>query len=216
MTQLEIYKKEVELACKREREAENNPNGWSYGCSCYESALKAFESLCNDNHSGYSWSITTNILKRMCAGLPLSPITESDFKKEDGGYYHQCPRMSSLFRDELPNGEIVYSSVNRYYCFEKNDPNDTFIGGGVRDILDKMFPITLPYYPSANKYKVCVETSLINPRNGDFDTRAIWWIQTPEGERVEINRFFTEIDRKWVEITKDEYDKLMLSKIDQL
>lgn len=41
MTQLEIYKKEVELACKREREAENNPNGWSYGCSCYESALKA-------------------------------------------------------------------------------------------------------------------------------------------------------------------------------
>ena len=214
MTQLEIYKKEVELACKREREAENNPNGWSYGCSCYESALKAFESLCNDNHSGYSWSITTNILKRMCAGLPLSPITESDFKKEDGGYYHQCPRMSSLFRDELPNGEIVYSSVNRYYCFEKNDPNNTFIGGGVRDILDKMFPITLPYYPSANKYKVCVETSLINPRNGDFDTRAIWWIQTPEGERVEINRFFTEIDRKWVEITKDEYDKLMLSKID--
>ena len=212
MTQLEIYKKEIELACKRERESENNPSGWSYGCSCYESALKAYESLCNDNHSGYSWSITTNILKRMCAGLPLSPITESDFKKEDGGYYYQCPRMSSLFRDELPNGEIVYSDVNRYYCFEKNDPNNTFISGGVRDILDKMFPITLPYYPSANKYKVCVETSLINPRNGDFDTRAIWWIQTPEGEMVEVNKFFTEKNRRWVEITYEEYKQLLSSK----
>ena len=212
MTQLEIYKKEVELACKREREAENNPNGWSYGCSCYESALKAFESLCNDHHSGFSWSITTNILMRMCKGLPLTPITEDDFKKEDG-YYSQCPRMSSLFRKEQSNGKIVYSDHNRYYCFEKNDPKNTFTGGGVGQVLNEIFPIVLPYYPPIERYKVCVETSLINPKNGDFDTRAIWWVQTPNGERVEINRFFTEIDRKWVEITKDEYDKLMLSKI---
>ena len=212
MTQLEIYKKEIELACKREREAENNPNGWSYGCSCYESALKAYESLYNDHHSGYSWSITTNILKRMCAGLPLSPITESDFKKEDGGYYCQCPRMSSLFRDELSNGEVVYTSVDRYYCFEKNDTKNTFTGGGVRDILDEMFPITLPYYPSTDKYKVCVETSLINPKNGDFDTRAIWWVQTPDGDRIEVNRFFTEKNRRWVEITYEEYKQLLSSK----
>ena len=212
MTQLEIYKKEIELACKRERELENNPSGWSYGCYCYESALKAYESLYNDNHSGYSWSITTNILKRMCAGLPLSPITESDFKKEDGGYYCQCPRMSSLFRDELSNGEVVYTSVDRYYCFEKNDTKNTFTGGGVRDILDEMFPITLPYYPSTDKYKVCVETSLINPKNGDFDTRAIWWVQTPDGDRIEVNRFFTEKNRRWVEITYEEYKQLLSSK----
>lgn len=213
MTQLEIYKKEIELACKREREAENNPSGWSYGCSCYESALKAFESLWNDNHSGYSWSITTNILKRMCASLPLTPITEDDFKKEDGGYYYQCPRMSSLFRNELPNGEVAYSENNRFYCFEKNDPTNTFIVGVVRDVINEMFPITLPYYPLVDKYKVCVETSLINSKNGDFDTRAIWWVQTPDGERVEINRFFTEREGKWVEITKNEYNKLICSKI---
>lgn len=209
MTQLEIYKKEVELACKQEREAENNPNEWSYGCSCYESALKAFEYLCNDGHSGFSWSITTNILMRMCKGLPLTSITEDDFKKEDG-YYCQCPRMSSLFREEQSNGKIVYSDIYRYYCFEKNDPNDTFISGNVGEVLNEIFPIVLPYYPPIEKYKVCVETSLINPKNGDFDTQAIWWVQTPNGERVEINRFFTEIDRKWTEITKDEYDKLWM------
>lgn len=209
MTQLEIYKKEVELACKQEREAENNPNEWSYGCSCYESALKAFESLCNDHHSGFSWSITTNILMRMCKGLPLTPITEDDFKKEDE-YYEQCPRMSSLFREEQSNGKIVYSDVNRYYCFEKNDPKNTFTGGGVGKVLDEIFPIVLPYYPPTEKYKVCVEISLINPKNGDIDTQAIWWVQAPNGERVEINRFFTEIDRKWTEITKDEYDKLWM------
>jgi hypothetical protein len=210
MTQLEIYKKEIDLACKREREAENNPNGWSYGCSCYESAFKAFESLWNDHHSGLSWSITTNILKRMCADLPLIAITEEDFKKENGGYYWQCPRMSSLFREEQSNGKIVYSDNNRYYCFEKNNPKNTFRGGGVGKVLNEIFPIVLPYYPPIEKYKVCVETSLINPKNGDFDTRAIWWVQTSNGERVEINRFFTEIDRKWIEITKDEYDKLWM------
>ena len=58
---LEWAKKEVEIACKRE-----NPNRkkgeFDYGCACYESALKAFESLTEDNHSGYSIGITKNIL----------------------------------------------------------------------------------------------------------------------------------------------------------
>lgn len=211
MTQQEIYTKEVEIACKREREAEKNNDGWSYGCSCYESALKAYKSLCNDGHSGYSFAVTTNILIRMCKGLPLTPIVEDDFKDENGEYYWQCPRMSSLFREVSPNGEVKYSDVERYYAFEKSNPKNTFSGGGVGKVLDELFPITLPYYPSAQRYKVCVETSLINPKNGDYDTRAIWWIQTPEGERVDVNRFYTEIDGKMVEISKSRYEELLKS-----
>ena len=46
---LEWAKREVEIACKKE-----NPNRkegeFDYGCACYESALKAFESLCEDGH----------------------------------------------------------------------------------------------------------------------------------------------------------------------
>lgn len=50
---LDWAKREVEIACKKE-----NPNRkegeFDYGCACYESALKAFESLCDDGHSGFS------------------------------------------------------------------------------------------------------------------------------------------------------------------
>lgn len=215
MTRLESYKKEVELACKRERESENNPNGWSYGCFCYESAFKAFKSLCEDNHDRNSWLITNNILMRMCNGLPLTSIKEEDFKRKDG-YYLQCPRMSSLFRYEQQNGKVIYSDKSRYYCFEKNNPEFRFRQEGFEKILDEIFPIVLPYYPTIEKYKICAETHLKNSKNSNCYTRAIWWVITPRGKKVEINRFFTfmETDMKWVEITKDEYDKLRLSKID--
>ena len=50
---LEWAKREIELACKRERG--NHPNDeFDYGCACYASALKAFKSLLEDGHSGMS------------------------------------------------------------------------------------------------------------------------------------------------------------------
>ena len=59
----EWAKREVEIACKRE-----NPDwdgeSFDYGCSCYQSALKAYKSLCEDGHSGYSFGATRNILKQ--------------------------------------------------------------------------------------------------------------------------------------------------------
>ena len=69
--------KEIEIACKKE-----NPNReegeWDYGCACYESALKAFKSLLEDEHSGFSISITKNILNRLIDGKPLTPIEDTD------------------------------------------------------------------------------------------------------------------------------------------
>lgn len=57
MTVTDWARKEVELACKKE-----NPNwdgeSFDYGCSCYQSALKAFECLMNNGHSGYSFNAT--------------------------------------------------------------------------------------------------------------------------------------------------------------
>ncbi len=47
MTMSEWAKREVEIACKRENS--NREEGeFDYGCACYESALKAFNSLLED------------------------------------------------------------------------------------------------------------------------------------------------------------------------
>lgn len=41
---------EVAIACQREN-PDRKDGEWDYGCACYESALKAFRSLCEDGHS---------------------------------------------------------------------------------------------------------------------------------------------------------------------
>ena len=46
----EWAKREVEIACKQERGGKPSDE-WAYGCACYKSALKAFESLLEDDHS---------------------------------------------------------------------------------------------------------------------------------------------------------------------
>lgn len=221
-------KREIELACKHE-----NPDWdgkeFDYGCACYQSALKAYESLMGDGHSGMSFGFTKNILIRLMEGLPLRPITDEDFfdnrgeiicleaeedLRERGLKSHtQCPRMSSLFREEALDGKITYSDINRYYCIDVHNPNISYSNGTANRIIGEMFPISMPYYPQKGKYKVYTEDFLTDVKNGDFDTKAFFYCITPEGEKVEINRFFAEKDYKWVEISKEEYEQRKLVKL---
>lgn len=97
---------EVKIACYHE-----NPNRkegeFDYGCACYESALKAFQSLCEDEHSGASIMFTKAILNRLITGKPLAPIEDTEdmwnevHGRADGSKHYQCKRMSSLFKDAI-------------------------------------------------------------------------------------------------------------------
>lgn len=228
MSMTDWAKREIELACKHE-----NPDWdgkeFDYGCACYQSALKAYESLMKDGHSGMSFSFTKNILIRLMDGLPLRPITDEDFfdnrgevicleteeelRKRGLKSHTQCPRMSSLFREETLDGKVSYSDVDRYYCIDIHNPNVTYSNGTASRIISEMFPIKMPYYPKKGKYKVYTEDFLTDVKNGDFDTKAFLYCITPEVEKVEINRFFAEKDNKWVEISKEEYEQRKLVKL---
>ena len=74
-------------------------------------------------------------------------------------------------------------------------------------ILDEKFPITMPYMPSDRPFMVYCSEALTDPKNGDFDTVAIWYVKKPNGDREEINRFFKEGEEDWVEIDEAEYQK---------
>lgn len=218
MNMIEWAKNEIELACKKE-----NPNwdgkSFDYGCACYQSALKAYNSLMEDDHSGFSWNITKNILTRLMNGLPLLPITDDDFfidsdlPKESPDYLKeqglksniQCPRMTSLFRSETLDGKVSYSDVDRVVFVDKN--GHSWISGRARDIINKMFPITMPYTPTVDKYYVYGEDFLLDERNGDFDHEALISVITPQGERIELDEYYKEVDGKMVKITKEEYYK---------
>ena len=213
---LDWAEREVAIACGKENSIKKDRE-FDYDCAFYKSALKAFKSLCDDGHSGLSMKITQSILNRLINGQPLTPIEDTDdiwYERhhcKDGHKLYQCKRMSSLFKDVYADGTVEYSDNNRLYCVNINNPNDTYYSGLVRRIVDKMFPITMPYMQKT-LIKVYCEDLKKKKKNGDFDIIGVFYaLKTENGERkkIEINRFFRETkdneEFDWVEISKEEY-----------
>lgn len=219
MTMTEWARREVEIACKRE-----NPNRkegeWDYGCACYESALKAYECLAEEGHSGMSWGLTRNILMRLMDGKALTPIedTEDDWNEcfdwNDGVKHYHCERMSSLFKDVYSDGTVKFSDIDRVIAYDLESPNTGWYNGKVRGIIDEMFPITMPYIPEDKPYKVYTEQFLCDKKNGDYDTEGILYCVKPDGEKVDICKYFGEVDGKFVEISFEEYEERKKNRID--
>ena len=213
---LDWAKREVEIACKKEKP--NRKKGeFDYGCACYVSALKAFESLTEDGHSGYSIGITKNILNRLIDGMPLTPIEDTDgiwnmsYTNDNGEMVYQCNRMSALFKTVHSDGSVDYSSNDHCYCIDINNPKITYYLGLVKRIIHKMFPIAMPYMPG-KPIKVFCEDFLTDKNNGDFDTVGVFYALKEENRepiRIEINRFFREPKDNekgnLIEISKEEY-----------
>ena len=229
MSMYDWAEQECRLACKKENpDFDFDSDDFDYGCSCYKSALKAYKSLAEDGHSGMSFSFTRDILERLMRHEPLTPITDDDFKGGNLIYSDedlasmglkseiQCPRMSSLFRKETVDGKVTYCDVNRAYSVNVETPSDTFSCGRETNIVDEMFPIKMPYLPEKEEYKVYIQTFLADKKNGDFDTQGILYLITPEGKRIDINRYYTEKNGEMVEISKDEYDELLEKRLDKI
>lgn len=204
---------EVDIACKRERAGSNIKNGWDYGCACYESALKAYKSLLEDEHSGFSIGITKDILVRMIDGLPLTPIedtpevwVEDIFQPMDGTKEYRCKRMSSLTKIVHPDGKITYRDTRRAVGCDIHSPDNYYKFGHITKLIDEMFPIEMPYWPDG-EYLVVSEECLANPNNGDFDTVGYLYVRRPDGGITDISRYFKEYNGEMVEISFEEYSE---------
>ena len=225
MSLLEWAKREVEIACKREN-PERKEGEFDYGCACYESALKAFESLCEDGHSAMSIRFTKAILDRLIDRQPLTPIEDTEDVWNDGYRYYkqnyttyQCNRMSAFFKKVYDDGTVRYRSNDYCYSVDVNNPESTWYNSFVSGIIEDMFPISMPYFPG-KPIKVVTEEFLVDPKNGDYDTMGILYcLKEENGEQklIEINRFFREPEgdepRGWTEISKEEYEERKAKKI---
>lgn len=219
MNMLEWAEREIEIACKKERGTRPEEE-WDYGCACYESALKAFKRLCEDGHSGLSISITKYVLNRLIDGKPLTPIEDTDdiWKETWIGkgevMTYQCKRMSSLFKYVDKNGNVKYSDMNYAICVDKKSGSEYYSGLVRKNIIEKMFPITMPYMPDDKPIKIYCRDFLVDPKNGDFDTVGVYYAVKPDGERIEINRFFAAKDGgEFEEIDITEYYKRKQTKV---
>ena len=114
--------------------------------------------------------------------------------------------MSSLFKDVYPDGSVKYSDIDRARCVNVDDERNVFYGYGCR-ILDEILPIQMPYSPSSKQYKIYCKEFLYDEDGGDFDTLGVLYAISPEGEKINIERYFKDVkdEPSWVEIQEDEY-----------
>lgn len=204
---------EVAIACRREK-PDRKDGEWDYGCACYESALKAFGSLCEDGHSGFSIGLTKAILNRLINNKPLLPIEDTDevwsdisdmsgLKGEERNY--QCKRMSSLFKYVYADGTVKYRDVDRYHGVNINCPDAPYHSGLIDTVMDELYPITMPYMPADRAFKIYTEDFLVDPAKGDYDTVGILYVITPSMDKIAINRYFKEAPNGFAEIDEAEY-----------
>ena len=234
MSMSEWAAEEVRIACQKEN-PDRKEGEFDYGCSCYESALKAYKSMCedfkeglkklklDDGHSGFSFSLTKQLFDRLCDGKPLTLIEDvpevwgEPFDNSYGVTSYQCKRMGSLFKNVSDDGQITYSDNNRIVCYDINNPKYAYGSGLIKNYFDTHYPITLPYYPG-KPIKAYSEDFLFDEKNGDFDTigiiKAVFPPYSPDGKHVveehtpKINAYFAAGEKgedPWRQISRKEY-----------
>lgn len=210
MSMIDWAKQEIEIAKEK---AKSNVSTDDYMTPCYDSAYKAYKSLCSDGHSGWSIKITRIILNRLIDGKPLVPIEDTDdiwnlcnYGENHVYTQYQCKRMSSLFKKVYPDGSVTYTDIDR--CHGKDIiTGSTYHSNYIDNIVDELFgPIAMPYNAS-DTFVVSTEDFLYDKNNDDFDTIGVYYAKiVGTGVHININKFYAEDKNEWVEITKKEYD----------
>lgn len=208
MNMTEWAENEVKLACTGEPDDEVLDK---YAESCYQSALKAFKSLCEDGHSGMSIGLTLGILNRLVKGLPLSPIEGKDDEWEvvergENNVAYQNKRCSALFK-KIKDGKTKYDFVDKTVVFY-NGESTAWRSCHASRLVDELHPTTLPFMPKENRYKVYCNT-FAKSEEEDNELREYTYLINPDGEREEINRYFIFTGNEVAELTIEEFNNQM-------
>lgn len=75
----------------------------------------------------------------------------------------------------------------------------------IHAILKQEVTHWMPYYPPVGRYVFTTRELLTDRRNGDFDTKAVLTLKTPDGKIEEVNRFYAESENGWREISFEEF-----------
>ena len=208
-------REEVKYAIECERKSAIEENDYSfldYVVECYRSALRAYETMAADGHSGMSWGLTRQIFNRLAEGKPLKNLNSYDECPEEWASSNIIPdSFGILYNNRYPslccrvteNGN-VYSDCNRWVFEAPDHPNIPWHNGFLSNYLDEKFPVQFPYCPVT--IHVRVEEILTDPAHGDYDAQHIIDFADPEtGRKVCVNAYFEEVDGKWQEIGKKKW-----------
>ncbi len=210
MSMYDWARQEVQLA-KAELKRNKNDEA-QYMIACYDSALRAYEKLINDGHTGTSFAITREILEKLMHEIPLAPVEDKEIMwnythSHENEAVFQHKRMPSVFRMvNKKTGAVRFSDNDRILCKNLLSPDSVyFYSKFISRIIDGMFPIEFPYMPTKEKYIVYVTEFLMDPANVDFDTMNLVSVKLPTGDARALNLYYKEENSRWVQITQDEW-----------
>ena len=213
---------EIKLAIEFEHKYPTHSLIPANGSRCYEKAYRAFLSIILDDdgeYDLYGFGATRKILERLLDRKVLSPIEdtpdiwhECSYHRENVHAYYQCTRMTSLFKDVYTDGTVKYHDVDRCICVNIDDPKKIgWHNGFINHLIHEIYPISMPYSPPSKPFVVYLAEGLSDPKNGDYDTMGVWYVDKPDGTRDIIGRFFKEDENgpSFVEISREEYEERM-------
>lgn len=166
----------------------------------------------------FSRSEVIGMLERALGDMPLTPITDGDFpdpkelagakedylKENDLRYSLPCKRLRSLYKEETLDGEVYYTDDDRTVCHDEEKPDVEFSCEYGSKIVDRMFPIKMPYWPPMEKYEVA------------FKDRKPIWVKTPEGKKVPVGESALEESGREIKKCIDRAEKELREKFNEL
>lgn len=188
-----------------------DPEEQAYRQLCCESALKVYEALLNDGHSGMSWGIVSGILKTLLDDKPLVKVEDKESQwafsdiQHDGVTFYNHKYYPKLHKSIDSDGTVHFTCIDRVVCHQIESPNrgPVFYNGFVTSVVDELYPITFPFNPS-NTITVCVNEYLTDPANGDYDTLVIDSIMPKHGATRLLGWAYKETEKGWKKIDTDE------------
>jgi hypothetical protein len=158
---------------------------------------------------------TKAILTKLIEGKPLTAIYDMPeewsrvVRKEKDRMVYQCARRPSLFKYVYPDGEIEYIDNDYISCIDiyADGTGDVFRHSQINKLMHEYFPIKMPYMPGEPIKVYCTD---IHSTSGDYVLEVLYamlpQVDGPD-TRLDINRYFVEIDGIWRELTTAEYLK---------
>ena len=219
MSMIEWAEREVQLALDKEiTSIMNNPEdtaemkdmGKQYTEGCYQSALKTYKTLLEDDHSGYSFGVTCRILKRLLDGYPLTPIEDipeswNNCKESDKVIVYQSKRCYSLFKEvDKKTGKVSFRDAESVICIGPDGAS--YINGFITKKIRELYPIKMPYWPEG-KYYVQVADFAVSSELGVFDTLEVKSVKKPDGTVIILNWYYKESPEGWKPIDEKEFQE---------
>lgn len=214
---LEHAKSEIEIWRKRLEDRYESEDDKVVQEMAFHDVLDICEAISKvidgQGHSGMSYHYVMNIVKDLIDMNILTPIMEDDeynevYTDKDGVTGYQSRRLSAFFKNVDKDGKVTYHDNDRVIC-HASDSSAGFTNKFLTNMIDEMYPITLPYMRPRRPYVMVVDDYLLysDPKHADFDTFYIRSIKEPTGKVVPVNKIFTFSDDGPVEITEEEFNR---------